>query len=207
MDQMKLPPNDWPARRLAASILYDFKKYSEAAELLWDAPELPYRAEDIAFSVRIVAKGNQKNAIRLVNEVVKRNGKNAEGCLRLAKAFHNEGLPLIASRMYGAALAVSNANYDSGFEHESLWFDDHGALVKEWKNQGCQPQPNEPSSMNEFLGEEISFLEYTQRITQRVSAAELETSYPAKPILRVPMEAEVPFMQVATAIDKLKKRQ
>lgn len=201
IDQMKLNPNDWPARKLAASNLYDLKKYCEAAELLWDAPELPYRAQDIAFSVRIIAKGNRGNAIRLVNEVVKRNGKNAEGCLRLANAFHNEGLPLIASRMYGASLAVSEDNFDIGFEHESLWFDDHGELVKEWNNQACEPPPNEPSSMKEFLGKEISFLEYTQRITERVSAADLEMNYSPAPKVMTPKLA-VPTPTVPLFIPK-----
>ena len=176
IEQVKLNPNDWPARKLAASILHDLKKYTEAAELIWCAPELPYRSQDIAFSVRIIAKDNPKKAILLVKEVIRRNGKNTEGGLRLAKAFHKEGLPLLASRMYGAAIAVSNDNFDIGFEQESLWFDDYGALVAEWQRQAYEPRPNEPTKMKEFLGKAISFLEYTQRITACVNISSEATS-------------------------------
>jgi hypothetical protein len=98
--------------------------------------------------------------------------------LILAKAFHKEGLVLLASRMYGASMAVSMENFDIGFEQESLWSDDSGSLITEWRSQGYQPSPNESSSMDKFLGEAISFLEFTQRITQR--------SYPSTPETAIP---------------------
>ena len=211
IEQVKLNPSDWAARKLAASILYDFKKHSEAADLLWSAPELPYRSQDIAFSVRIIAKDRPDNAIRIVKKVMKRNGKNAEGCLLLAKAFHKEGMPLLASRMYGAALAVSNENFDIGFEQESLWFDDLGELVSEWQSQSFQPQPNEPAPMKDFLGGAISFLEYTQRVTARVSvSADLKVSdnpkltAPTLPIAPITPAHTEPSLTPEVSLPKLK---
>ncbi len=195
IEQVKLNPDDWSARKLAASLLYDFKKYAEAAELLWEAPKMPYKSKDIAFSVRIIAKGNSKNAIRLVNAVLRRIGKNAEACLNLAQAFHVEGLPLLASRVYGAALAVNNDNFDIGFEQESLWFDDHGELVAEWGNQGHEPSAGKPAGMKNFLGKAISFLEYTQRITECVKGegGDSEVSKePAAPIFKATPAPAVP---------------
>ena len=186
IEQVRLNPSDWSARKLAVSILYDSKRHSEAAELLWEAPELPYKSQDIAFSIRVVAKHDPENAIRIFNEVVRRIGKNAESCLRLAKAFHNEGLPLLASRMYGAALAVGSDNFDIGFEQESLWYDDHGELVLEWKKQANEPQPNEPAPMKNFLGKAISFLEYTQKITECVRGAESDRAESASPKISIP---------------------
>lgn len=200
IDQVKLTPDDWAARKLAASMLYDSKNYSEAAELLWDAPELPFLSHDIAFSVRVLAKWNPENAIRVVNESMRRVGESADGFLRLGEAFHEQGLPLLASRMYGAALAISNENFDIGFEQESLWLDDHDALVLEWKNQACDPQPNQPAPMKNFLGKAISFLEYTQRITEYVKEGvkeEVNGVASTSAILRVPAAVTSPKLLVS----------
>lgn len=179
--------SSWEARRDAALILYKKEDYTAAAALIWSYGEVPFRSNDIAICVKILAKTQRDDAIRLLREVSKRNTKKPEWCLSLAAAFYEQGMPILASRFYGAALSVSNMFYENSFEEESLWADDHGSLVELWKTSGEQPLPPDVASMKSFIGNAMSFYEYTQKITLKAEAEMKKEEIPKEEVKKESM--------------------
>lgn len=169
----------WDERRATAGKLYADGDHKAAANLIWEAGELPYRSADVAFCVKVLSRARKEDAMRVLREVMRRTSGIAEENLALASAFHQEGMPLLAARFYGAALSVSNMYFENPFEKESLWFDDYKVLLNAWEESDQRPMPSPETSMDNFLGKAKTFMEYTQRITevapsvQKVSSADV----------------------------------
>ncbi|MGJ8673354.1 hypothetical protein [Rubritalea sp.] len=162
----KETPQSWEQRRATAEKLYANKEYKAAADLLWEGGELPYRSADVALCVKLLSRTRQEDAMRVLQETMRRNVGMAEENLALASAFYQEGMPLLAARFYGAALSVSNMYFENHFEKESLWYDDYKVLLETWQESDQRPMPSPETAMSSFLGKAKTFMEYTQRITQ-----------------------------------------
>ena len=157
---------NWVGRKKVALNLYQDGDFVGAADIIWGAGSLPFVSKEIAFCVKILAKGRAEDAIRVLSEVMERTASSAPQCLDLAQAFYAEGLPLIASRFYGAAMAVSPAYFQNHFEAESLFYDDKRALLDVWEQSGQDGRPATELPMKDFLGKAKTFMDYTQRITE-----------------------------------------
>lgn len=156
----------WEQRKEAARKLYGDGKHSEAANLIWEGGELPYSSSDVAFCIKTLSRARKEDAMRVLQEVMRRTRGIAEENLALASAFYQEGMPVLAARFYGAALSVSNMYFENPFEMESLWYDDHDVLIDAWKESGQRPMPSPETPITNFLGKAKTFMEYTQRITE-----------------------------------------
>lgn len=125
-------PDLWETRRKTAKLFYEDKKYLEAADILWGAPEIPATDVDIAFSLKLISRVKPNRSIRLIYEVLRRNHGKPLKNIAIARALNNVGLYMEASRFYGAAIADDIKYFDLGFERQMLWMDDSNRLVEEW---------------------------------------------------------------------------
>lgn len=148
-------PNNWEARKSAATHLYSEEKFLEAADMVWGAPEMPSIDVDVAFAVKIVSRARPNRSIRLVYEVLRRNSGKAEQNMAMARAFSLIGLPMLASRFYGAALADGSQHFDIGFEQQSLWYDDSGILLETWANTNQDVKPPFSKKIEDFVSDPI----------------------------------------------------
>ncbi|MFC4993793.1 hypothetical protein [Rubritalea tangerina] len=187
VSEVRAAKNDWSGRRACCDSLYQDAHYSEAADLLWEAPSTPVQAEEMAWVLRVLSKGRPSDAVRVVQELTRRIGRDVDALIRYALAFHREGLPLLAARFYGQAMGVDVKNFDIGFEEESLWCDDYGELVDRWQELDYQPGPPELAPLKQFLGKATSFLEYTQRITAHVVPQSVDEKEPASEPIKTEM--------------------
>jgi hypothetical protein len=169
LEAVQANPADWTGRKEAAHKLYDEGYYLEAADTVWNAPEMPSTDMDVAFAVKIVSRARPNRSIRLVYEVLRRNTGKPEQNMALARAFSLIGLPMLASRFYGAALAADTSNFDIGFEQQSLWFDDSGILLDAWGNSSSEIKPPFSKSVEAFLGDTIDFSTLTRDLPKDVS--------------------------------------
>ena len=169
LDVVEAKPADWVGRKEAAHQLYKEGHYLEAADTVWNAPEMPSTDMDVAFAVKIVSRARPNRSIRLVYEVLRRNaGKPAQN-LALARSFSLIGLPMLASRFYGAALAADSGKFDIGFEQQSLWLDDSGSLLEAWENSSSDIKPPFSKPVEAFLGNAIHFADLSRDLAQEVS--------------------------------------
>ncbi|MGJ8674148.1 hypothetical protein [Rubritalea sp.] len=162
MSTVTAEPNNWQARKAAAVQLYEEGHYLEAADTLWNAPEMPSVDIDVAFAVKIVSRARPNRSIRLLYEVLRRNAGKPEQNMAMARAFNIVGLPMLASRFYGAALAVRNDLFDIGFEQQTLWFDDSGKLMEAWGNSSQDIKPPFVHDIKSIAGEDIKLSELEQ---------------------------------------------
>lgn len=132
---------DWESRKRLAHLLYDKGAYQEAADLIWEVPEIPSIDIELAFAARILAKGSPRKAIRLLTALLEHNrGKGVQN-LALANALLNHGMVLQAARFYGAALEADPTLANPDLEHFILWVDDEEKL---WGNfRRARPQLGE----------------------------------------------------------------
>ena len=172
---------NWNSRKSVAQTLYEQGNYGAAADVIWGAGELPFLSEEIAFCLKVLARGRNDDAVRLASEVLERNAYSAPQCFALARDCAKEGMPLLAARFYGAAMAVDPAYFQSPFENESLYYDDSKVLVKAWEASGQEGVPASESPMQNFLGKAKSFMEYTQRITQVAPSVQANAASQEKP--------------------------
>lgn len=115
---------DWQKRKKLAHLLYNLGKTREAAETVWDAPQIPSVDLELGFAVKILAKGAPRKAIRLLTGIQENNrGKPAQN-LGLANALMHYGMVMEAARFYGAAVAQSADLASPDLEHFLLWTDD-----------------------------------------------------------------------------------
>jgi len=129
-------PSLWDIRKEAARILFDKSRYDEAADLIWDAPEIPCIDVDIAFVARVVSRSAPERAIRLLRYVMKRAANHPVKLLAIANALMHYGMVMQASRFYGAA-TVCDETLDNGeLEHFILWLDDSQRLWGDWEKDG-----------------------------------------------------------------------
>ena len=160
-------PSNWQDRKKLAEHLYDDGHPSQAAEVILDAPEIPFQSVDVLFVVRILGDAQRDRAIEFIDHVLKRVAGDKDACMKLAQVFCGSGHHLLSSRFYGAAQAAAPENFDIGTETASLWLDDRGVFIDFWGQLDYKPSPPKQMPMEDFLGKEMSFLEYTTRITAK----------------------------------------
>lgn len=164
MSKVTAEPSNWQARKAAAVQLYEEGEYLEAADVVWNAPEMPSVDTDVAFAVKIVSRARPNRSIRLVYEVLRRNAGKPEQNLAMARAFNLIGLPMLASRFYGAALASSHDLFDIGFEQQSLWFDDSGSLMDAWENSSQDIKVPFINDIKSMVGKDIKMSELVEDV-------------------------------------------
>jgi len=109
-------PDDWGMRKKVVWFLYEAGYFREASKVVWNAPEIPPVDKEIVFAARVVSKGQPTRAMRLLNAVVERNRSEPEKNLAMAKELVKGGMPLQATRFYGAATLSDNTLIDEDFE-------------------------------------------------------------------------------------------
>ncbi|MFN9027971.1 MAG: hypothetical protein ACK5VX_17435, partial [Akkermansiaceae bacterium] len=113
-EKLKNDTTAWETRRELAHGLYNKQAYAEAAEIIWNADQIPSTDLDLAFAIRILAKAQPRRAIRLLTAVLELNAGKAVQNMAMANALLHHGMVLQAARFYGAALDAdpSLANSD-----------------------------------------------------------------------------------------------
>ncbi|NNC87111.1 MAG: hypothetical protein HKN82_01485, partial [Akkermansiaceae bacterium] len=126
---------DWDARKSLAHLLYNEGRTVEAADLVWEAPEIPAVDLELGFAVKVLGKGRPSLAIRLLNEIQRLNhGKTAQN-LGLANALLHHGMVMQAARFYGAAIELDPEIVNADMEHFLLWIDDTEKLWGDFKEE------------------------------------------------------------------------
>lgn len=196
MAKVTADPSNWQARKAAAVQLYEEGHYLEAADTVWNAPEMPSVDTDVAFAVKIVSRARPNRSIRLVYEVLRRNVRKPEQNMAMAKAFNMVGLPMLASRFYGAALSSSHDLFDIGFEQQSLWFDDSGSLMDAWQQSSQDIKQPFVNDIRSFAGEDIKPTQLTQDITAPIPNTAPVSHTVAKPAAL----SASPVLRAATSV-------
>ena len=192
--EVEADPANWFARKIVAVKLYKEEQYLAAADVVWNAPEMPSTDMDVAFAVKIVSRARPNRSIRLVYEVLRRNAGKAEQNMAMARAFSLIGLPMLASRFYGAAVAAGAENFDIGFEQQSLWFDDSGSLIEAWEGSSQEVKPPFAKTIEAFVGAPIQFadlpeqLEKSSTVTSAVNVSK-PAALAGAPVLRAATSA------------------
>ncbi len=141
LQTLKQNPDLWETRRQTAEILFNDEQFLEAADLLWNAPEIPSIADDLAFAIKIISRAKPNRAIRMIYEVITRNNDKPVENVAIAKALNDTGLHMQAARFYGAALASDPSLFDLGFERQALWMDDSNRFTKDWEKSDTEFKP------------------------------------------------------------------
>lgn len=134
-EKLKNSPTDWASRRQLAHLLYDKQAFEEAADLIWEADEIPSTDIDLAYAARVLAKARPRKAIRLLTAVLEKNQGKAVQNMGMANALMHHGMVLQAARFYGAALEADPTLANPDLEHFVLWTDDELTLWGEFKNR------------------------------------------------------------------------
>lgn len=121
-------PSDWETRKQLAHHLYDQGAFAEAADVVWEADEIPSIDIELAFAARILAKAAPRKAIRLLTALLEHNRGKAVQNLGLANALLHHGMVLQAARFYGAAMEADPSFANPDLEHFILWTDDEETL-------------------------------------------------------------------------------
>lgn len=171
-------PNDWLERKKIAVQMYKNELYLEAADLVWNAPEIPSTDLDVAFTIKIVSRARANRAIRLVYEVMKRNQTKPQKNIAFAKALNLIGLPMLASRFYGAALAVDDQCFDLGFEQQSMWLDESESLLEQWANSNQEVEQPFRLSLEQSCDEPVELAKLVR--DHGLSTEPLKTAPPKK---------------------------
>ena len=125
---LEADPADWQSRKDLAHLLYDRGDFQQAADLVWDTPEIPAIDIEIAFAARVLAKAAPRKSIRLLTAVLELNKGKAVQNMGLANALLHHGMVLQASRFYGAAMEADDSFANPDLEHFLLWTDDEETL-------------------------------------------------------------------------------
>lgn len=193
-------PSNWQARKSAAVKLFEDNCFLEAADVIWNTPEIPSTDMDVAFAVKIVSRARPNRSIRLVYEVLRRNSGKSEQNMAMARAFNLIGLPMLASRFYGAALATAPENFDIGFEHQSLWCDDSGAILDAWEKNSLDIKKPFSKELAEFVGDPIKCADLNEeKVKQSQVTAPVGVSKPNGLIGAPMLRASVPSAPMAKA--------
>lgn len=204
-------PNNWEARKSAAASLYSDGLFLEAADMIWSAPDMPSVDVEVASAVKIVSRARPNRAIRLVYEVLRRNAGKAEQNMAMARAFSLYGLPMLASRFYGAALADGSQHFDIGFEQQSLWYDDSGSLLEAWSKSDQDVKPPFSKKVEDLVGEPIKCADLPDDVNEvSTTTSVVHVSKPAAlsaaPVLQAatPLTPKVPATSAPAAPRVLK---
>ncbi len=126
-------PDNWDLRKQLASLLFNVQDFTQAAEVLWNAPEIPSTVDSIAFTVRVLAKAHPRRALRLLTMTLELTRHKPENVMALAENLMAEGMVLEATRCYGAATAADPSLADEDFESWLLWTDHHQRLWNDFE--------------------------------------------------------------------------
>ena len=127
-EKLAKDPGNWEIRRQLAHGLFDKQAYEDAADVVWEAEQIPSTDLDLAFAIRVLAKARPRRAIRLLTSVLELNcGKGVQN-MAMANALLHHGMILQAARFYGAALEADPALANPDLEHFLLWSDDECTL-------------------------------------------------------------------------------
>lgn len=127
-ETLKKDSSDWETRRSLAFYLYGLGSYQEAADIIWDADEIPSIDIELAFAVRILSKASPRKAIRLLVSLLEHNRGKAVQNMGLANALLHHGMVLQAARFYGAAMEADSSLVNPDLEHFMLWTDDEETI-------------------------------------------------------------------------------
>ena len=116
--------DNWDQRKKLAHMLYDQGKTKEAAELVWEAPQIPSVDIELGFAIKLLAKGAPRKAIRLLSSVQENNKDKPAQNLGLANALMHHGMVMEAARFDGAAVSQNSELTSADLEHFLLWTDD-----------------------------------------------------------------------------------
>lgn len=176
--QLEKEPSDWELRKRVTQAQHDLGRYFDAANTIWTAPEIPPIDVEIAFSVRALAKGKPRRALRLLHAVLEQNQGKPVKNLAIANALLHHGMVMEAARFYGVALAEEPLLMDPEFEYWLMWVDDSQKIWGEWENDPPKleelPWVKRDEKLIESLGKESDFTLTTpiKIPTLRESAAE-----------------------------------
>lgn len=134
-ETLKDSPSDWEVRKQLAHLLYDQGSFLEAADIVWEADEIPSIDVELAFAARVLAKASPRKAIRLLTALLEHNRGKAVQNLGLANALLHHGMVLQAARFYGAALEADPSLGNPDLEHFILWTDDEEILWGDFKDR------------------------------------------------------------------------
>lgn len=192
-------PGLWETRRKTAELLFADERYLEAADILWNAPEIPATDIDVAFALKIIARVKPNRSIRLIYEVVRRNEGKPQKNLAVAKALNDIGMYMEAARFYGAALASDSTLFDLAFERQMLWLDDSGRLLEEWQKTDQASKPPLDVAEQEISGGVITPSALPEDTTAAAVAGTVAPSTPASPSPVAPLVAAVAPVAVTPA--------
>ena len=131
-------PEDWESRKKLAQLLYNEGKTKQAAEIVWDAPEIPSIDLELGFAAKVLGKGAPQKAIRLLSSLQELNKGKPVQNLAIANALLHYGMVMQAARFYGAAFADDPSLVNPDLEHFLLWVDDKEKIWGDFK----QDKPN-----------------------------------------------------------------
>ncbi len=131
-------PEDWESRKKLAQLLYNEGKTKQAAEIIWDAPEIPSIDLELGFAAKVLGKGAPQKAIRLLSSLQELNKGKPVQNLAIANALLHYGMVMQAARFYGAAFADDPSLVNPDLEHFLLWVDDKEKIWGDFK----QDKPN-----------------------------------------------------------------
>jgi len=118
-------PDDWGLRKQLAVVLFNEDRSYEAAELIWEAPEIPNIDLEIAFAAKILSRGAPRRAIRLLTMLLEQNQERPAQNLGMANALLHHGMVMQAARFYGAALQSDPELANPDLENFLIWTDDY----------------------------------------------------------------------------------
>ena len=171
-ETLKENPADWDARKRLAHLLYDQERFTDAANLVWAAEEIPNIDLELAFAARVLAKAAPRKAIRLLTALLELNQGKAVQNLGLANALLHHGMVLQAARFYGAAMEADPELGNPDLEHFILWTDDEESLWGNFKNR--RPRLGELPWMRRSLEESMKLTASVSRHTTPIRVASLQ---------------------------------
>jgi hypothetical protein len=171
-ETLKENPADWDARKRLAHLLYDQERFTDAANLVWAAEEIPNIDLELAFAARVLAKAAPRKAIRLLTALLELNQGKAVQNLGLANALLHHGMVLQAARFYGAAMEADPDLGNADLEHFILWTDDEEALWSNFKTR--RPRLGELPWMRRSLEESMRLTASISTHTTPIRVASLE---------------------------------
>lgn len=127
-------PDDWGLRKQLAVALFNEDKSHDAAELVWEAPEIPNIDLEIAFAAKILSRGAPRRAIRLLTMLLEQNRERPAQNLGMANALLHHGMVMQAARFYGAALQADPDLANPDLENFLIWTDDYEKIWGTFKH-------------------------------------------------------------------------
>lgn len=126
-------PEWWDWRKVLVANMYNAGLYQEAAELVWNAPEIPPVDTQLAFALKVLSRGKTRRAIRLMHELLSRGTRNPIKLISMARALADVGMVMASARFYGAATIIDESLIDAQFEFWLQWGDEDGKLWGQWQ--------------------------------------------------------------------------